>query len=273
LPVPPAGTPYGISFLADRGHTAELAFGVNRWGINNELSVTIGRRKCFIARDKSVFVIRGSGDLLRNRTSIERAIGLAQGGRVTYRIGFFKSKLELNFARDVDVMALGRIYEDDRLMGDFFERYVAYENGLRGVTSRRHRLAISYFIDGCAGLPSLEQKALSIFTALEILDGADTLEKNAVKDFFGVKLEEAECLINVRNALTHEGVGLFEAIKRAHATTRTHKRLWSLPFRMSGVSKSWVSGHVQKSAWILGRDHEECACCARRCPAALLPLL
>lgn len=224
----------------------ELLFGVNRLRLKDpRLSFRVGRYNAQLFNDTTAAIaVRGHGNLLRWRETIGRAISLMQGGPVNYRAGFSGSTVEINFIRDSDVKALGRAYDEDESLAEFLQRYIAYEQSLADSALQRHRLAVSYILDGCAGLPSLEQKAISLFTAVEILDGSRTLSAAPVARLLAIKQEQAKVLVEVRNKIVHEALSLHGAITRARHALQTHGRLPSLPFRVTGVSKTVAAANL-----------------------------
>jgi hypothetical protein len=209
------------------------------------LSFRIGSHELKLSRDTAAaIVVHGEGDMLLWRETIGRAIGLVQGGRVGYRAGYSQGTVELNFARDVDVQALGRIYDDDVLVSEFLERYVTYERRLDRASLRSHSIAVSYILDGCAGLPSLEQKVISLFTAVEMLDGAKTLSADPVGRLLSINRQQARLLVEVRNGIVHQGLSLHSAITAARQHLGSHGALPKLPFRVTGVSKTAAAANL-----------------------------
>jgi hypothetical protein len=216
-------------------------FRDNRLSTEPHIDTRIGRSKVTLTGDPTLLIVRSDRNLLRNRELITRAIGLMQGGRTLYRAGYFGSELELNFVKQGQVRPLGRIYDNVGELGEFFSKYLAFESSLSGNAGNQHRLAMAYLIDGCAGLPTLEHKVISLFTTLEIIDGSNTLAKNTVQSTLSVPPAEAELIKHVRNALVHEGSTLYQAIEKTRVAMQQCNRVRRMPFRVAGVSKNRVA--------------------------------
>lgn len=73
--------------------------------------------------------------------------------------------------------------------------------------------AAHFLIEGLSNPGTLEVRLLNAFVYLEVIDGTDTLDKVRLAKRLGISVENAEAIKHVRNAMSHKGLGIVEAIR------------------------------------------------------------
>jgi hypothetical protein len=190
----------------------------------------------------------------RGSLRIVRALGLLQGGRALYGAGFFENTLELNFGRRDLIRPLGPIYAEDSNCAEFLRKYLSYEHKLTGTALNRYRLAVNYILDGLAGPVPLENRVISLYTAIEIVDQSRTMSKNSLVPLLAITTVDAELCVNIRHKLIHEGEILYKSIESARSALQSRGRLCNMPFRFTGITQQSVVGnfHVYLAERLLG---------------------
>lgn len=224
---------------------SELIFFDNRLSTKAGLLTKIGNRKLTLTGDRNILIVRAKQNLILKRDTISRALSLLQGGQILYRAGFYKTNLELNFIRRDLIRPLGPIFDESSDIEEFIEKYIAYEKSISATELHRHKLAIDYIIQGCAGSSYLENKVISLFTALEILDGSRTLNKNSIHSTLGVSIQEAELIVGVRNKLIHQGKILVDSIQTTISELNNIGRLRQTPFKISNIAKTRIASNFR----------------------------
>lgn len=233
-----------VSALSKKGYS-ELVFFDNRISTRRHISTKIGQQYVTLTGDRNLLIVRSKRNLLNELSGLQRALSLLQGGRILYRAGIYGQTLELNFVQRGLLRPLGTIFDESGDVGEFLTRFISYERSLSGTEKNRHDLAIEYIIDGCAGSAPLENKVISFFTALEIMDGSRTLNKTTIHNLLGIAVADAELVVKVRNKLIHEGKGLAFAIQQSYAELKRRGRMNSLPFKGQKVSKNRLASNFR----------------------------
>jgi len=209
---------------------SELVFLDNKLTTTPHLHSRIGRSSVSLTGDQHILIVRAKRNLLLDRDRLRRALSLAQGGRLLFRAGYCRRRLELNFVKAGSIRPLGIAFEALDQCSEFIEKYVAHERSVSGNELNKLIMAAEYVVDGAAGTAPLENKAISFFTALEILDGSRTLSHNTLTTTLGISRGAADLLIGVRNRLVHQGRLLGVAIEETRADLAAKGRMTALPF-------------------------------------------
>ena len=222
---------------------SELVFLDN--GINSPiLHLKIKGNRYTINCDKSVLIVRSTVNLLNKQPNFYRAFSLLQGGRITYRTGFFKKRLQINFVKAGEFSRLGQLFKDDNLKIEFIEKLFLFEENLINKDKRkrkRYELFIEYLLEALSAKTTLENRLISLYTAIEIIDDSKTLTKQSVSSLFKIDQNLADIIIRVRNKIIHEGYELYDSIVSSIEAVKKYSLLKRVPFGISNRSKRRAS--------------------------------
>jgi hypothetical protein len=110
------------------------------------------------------------------------------------------------------------------LVKTFIKNYLSYVRRIEKTNKRRFELFVEYFIEGISVNAILESKLITLYTALEIMDGADTLTKDSLKKAYGLGKDEAEFFVRLRNEVVHNGLSVHEALKKIPNDVRSKSK-------------------------------------------------
>jgi len=177
--------------------------------------------QCLIRGDARGIVITGDQCLLGQEERIRFCLGVIQGAPVHLRSILDGRKLIINLASD-NVKGMGRLPEnltdiEPLLQGlfDFFAKMTTTE-------WTRWRPATYFYLQGLSA-PGAETQLISWCTFLEVVDGTDTITKEAIARLLGITLDEADLIRRVRHGLVHHGKEMGPALIEAAREISTHK--------------------------------------------------
>lgn len=193
---------------------SELVYKNNILRLRPKDQIVIFRSKILITAEKGFLLVRSDQSLKRSIGPLTQALSLLQRGRICLVAGLEKKIVTLNFLGQDNPVPAGSMFDEEDLFCSFIRMYVEFYRRLSGSDLRSFHFAIDYLIDGCANLGSIESRAISLYTALEILDNSRTLDKNTIAKMFDIDVNTADLICKVRNSLVHEGLDLSGAIIR-----------------------------------------------------------
>ena len=191
---------------------SELIYKNNILTLRPKDEIDIFRSKIQIIAEKGFLLVRSDQSLKRSVGPLTQALSLLQRGRICLVAGQEKKTVTLNFSGQDNPVPAGPMFNEEDFINSFIRMYVEYCRRLSGSNLRSFGFAIDYLIDGCANLGSIESRAISLYTALEILDNSRTLDKNTTAKIFDIDNNTADLICRVRNGLVHEGLDLRSAI-------------------------------------------------------------
>ena len=211
---------------------SELIF--NNHSLKNLYSFKVGRKNIQIGGEKNFLVVASNNNLLMLRNDLEVAISILQGGRTTYRTGFYKNKLELSFRRISDhSKPYGLIYNKEALISEFLKSYILYIDSLNKSDRNKFNLFTSYLLDACNQRVLLENRFINLYVALEVIDNSRTLNANTLKSILNLTKNNCDLIIKVRNKLIHEGKSIITGIEESCNEISIHNSGYTPPFAIS----------------------------------------
>lgn len=201
-------------------------------------SLTLSSERYLLSCENKILIVRADLNLLPKQRRFYRILSLLQGGRVTYRTGFYKKNLQINFVESKKINHLGQIFKEDTDKKEFVEKIWAYEDKLDKQGKNKHELFVEYFLEGMSANTNLENRIISLYTAIEIIDASKTLNKQSISSTFDIELNIADILVRFRNKIIHQGYTGNEALSESIKEVKTRTSLKRTPFKTSGRNKT-----------------------------------
>jgi len=218
--------------------SSELIFTDIKLGSSPGLQVKLKSLKHLLLFDNNILIMKASSNLLPKRNQFYRALSLLGGGKAIYRAGFFKNNIQINFIRSDRSNCLGPLFKKDTDKQEFIEKYWEYESTLDKKKKNRQELFIEYFLEGMSANTNLENRIISLYTALEIVDNSKTLNKQSISQTFNLDPNVADIVAKFRNKLIHQGYSGSEALAESIKEVKARISLKRTPFKTSGRSKN-----------------------------------
>lgn len=198
-------------------------------------------------------LVTGNGDLLSIRKELELAFSFLQGGRVVFRAGAFLSCMQLNVQKVYNGSnSYGAITNQENLKEEFLQKFLRYVLNMAEKERNKFNLFASYLLDACDQRIMLDNRYINLSIAIEIIDGARTMNAENLKRLLDIPKEDCRLIINVRNYLIHHGMYFQDAIKKAYEEVKNKNNGYQMPFngdfdeRMPGRFFFFVLTHVYK---------------------------
>ncbi len=184
--------------------------------------VSLGKGKTIIVAEKDFLLVRSENSLRNKEYAFTQSLSLLQRGRICLVAAQTKNEVRLNFRTQNNVEPGGRIFADREKEIEFVKAFVLHDGKLNGNEKTRFRRFIDYLIDGCSSTSSVEAMVISLFTALEIIDDDDTLQKGTVANLLDVSAFDGDLAVKIRNSLIHEGRDLADSVLYQVSVLKTH---------------------------------------------------
>lgn len=113
-------------------------------------------------------------------------------------------EISINLAPIDQAKSYGFLISDPAQYGQFFEKLL-----IHSLRPRKH-----FLIEAFSNPGTLEVRLLNAFVHLEILDGGKTLSPNHVASILNISRENADALVEMRNIMIHNGLGVKEALEK-----------------------------------------------------------
>jgi hypothetical protein len=222
------------------GKLSELVFNDVKIASFSNLQITLQSRRYQLLCDKNTLVVKANVNLLHKQVQFYRVLSLLNGGKVTYRVGFYKNDIQINFIRKEKTSALGSLFKDDNDKKEFIEKYWQFENALNKKEKNKHHLFIEYFLEGMSYATNLENRIISLYTALEIIDNSRTLNKQSISKTLKLDQNVADVLARFRNKLIHQGYTGNDALSESIKEVKANTILKRMPFKIRGHRKTRI---------------------------------
>ena len=218
--------------------SSELIFNDAKIGSFPTLQVKLKSRKYHLSCDNKILIVKSNVNLLPKHAQFYRVLSLLRGGKVIYRAGVFKKNTQINFIQKEKSNALGSLFKEDADKQEFIEKYWAYEIALDEKGKNKHELFIEYFLEGMSANTNLENRIISLYTALEIIDNSRTLNKQSISRTLHLDQNVADIVARLRNKLIHQGYTGSEALEESIKEVKDRTHLNKIPFKIAGRSKN-----------------------------------
>ena len=145
---------------------------------------------------------------------------LGQGGYSSIREIITPSKFTINLAGyDIAIPPFKLVPKDD--FKELLDSVIKSYSNLSSEEMSLLKNAVYYLEGGYKQSVHLEFRAISLFTAIEILDDSKHLDKNRLKEQFDLSsLYDASFLKEIRNQLIHNGLSIQKAVTKAKKTNQ-----------------------------------------------------
>jgi hypothetical protein len=193
----------------------ELFYQGNRASLIPPREIKIGAIQTKAFSHSSGFTVQASHSLKRYEELIRLSWALVQGGPLTLRSIFDGSKIVLNMAAHHG-STLGHLYKRLDDSGVLFQAFIDFFSQLGKLERTKWSKATYFYLQGLGGNIPIEIRAINLFTFLEIVDEAETIEKRSVGKLLGIHSDEADLICRVRNRLIHRGESLGDAFVDAY---------------------------------------------------------
>ena len=198
-------------------------------------------------------LIRSNLDLFESsmRDDLYKVLSLLNGGKVSLALGYkneksgFKIAFNLSTGSRAGFGGVGNPFKakdfNEYLVETFIKNYLSYVRQAKKEDKRRFKLFVEYFIEGISMNAILESKLITLYTALEIMDDADTLTKNSLEKAYGLEENKAEFFARLRNEIVHNGLSVREAVEKIPNDVRSKsKGRRNLDISFLGERKDWA---------------------------------
>ncbi len=114
------------------------------------------------------------------------------------------SEISINLTPPNQAISYGLLAADPAIYKKVFQKLVT--NPLQ---PSKH-----FLIEAFSNIGTLNVRLLNAFVYLEILDGGKTLSRNRVASILNISRENADALVEMRNIMIHNGLGVKEALEK-----------------------------------------------------------
>jgi len=185
------------------------------------------------------------------RDDLYKVLSLLNGGKVSLALGCknekrgFKIAFNLSTGSRAGFGGVGNPFKakdfNEDLVETFIKNYLSYVRQAKKEDKRRFKLFVEYFIEGISMNAILESRLITLYTALEIMDDADTLTKESLKKAYKLEENEAELFARLRNEIVHNGLSVREAVEKIPNDVRSKsKGRRNLDISFLGEQKDWA---------------------------------
>jgi len=196
-------------------------------------------------------LIRSNLDLFELRDDLYEVLSLLNGSKVSLTLGYKNEKSEFKIAFNLSTGnragfdSIGNPFKakdfNEYLVETFIKDYSSYVRQAKKEDKRRIKLFVEYFIEGISMDAILESKLITLYTALEIMDDADTLTKDSLEKAYGLEENKAEFFARLRNEIVHNGLSVREAVEKIPNDVRSKsKGRRNLDISFLGERKDWA---------------------------------
>lgn len=196
-------------------------------------------------------LIRSNLDLFELRDDLYEVLSLLNGSKVSLTLGYKNEKSEFKIAFNLSTGnragfdSIGNPFKakdfNEYLVETFIKDYLSYVRQAKKEDKRRIKLFVEYFIEGISMDAILESKLITLYTALEIMDDADTLTKDSLEKAYGLEENKAEFFARLRNEIVHIGLSVREAVEKIPNDVRSKsKGRRNLDISFLGERKDWA---------------------------------
>lgn len=225
---------------ATSGVETVLAVAMNSQSMNMELNV--GSQTVGAKFEGSKLILKSAASLSSSKDALLCSFGLLFGGPASVR----STRTDHNLSIDVVAHSHGSIEhlwlrQDD--VKEMFQRFLDMFASAQSEERRRLVRAATLHLHGLGDKVLLDQKILTLYTSLEVLDDNRTLTKESVSKVLNLTIDQAEIVCRVRHALAHSGSSISEAVisARQDYAYKSGRPLVDLGFEIDEVARSKTS--------------------------------
>jgi len=200
------------------------------------LGFNLNRKFVEINADRDIIIAKSEQlNLLDKQELLYRVLSLLNGGRIVFRTGTWKNYIHINFLKPNLTKSIGPLfpYSDRDKIKIFIEKYCEYELRLNDDSKHKFIMFIEYLLDGLSIRSNIEVALISLYTAMEIIDESQTLDKTSLARTFNIDINLSDFIIRVRNKLIHEGLTVERAIRKSAEEIKNYVQSLRTPFRLS----------------------------------------
>lgn len=189
----------------------ELCFSGFQRELGNHLVLDSKYGKIKVQGENSRIIAIGENSFFEGMEIIQCVLGVLQGGPVTLRSSLENKTLKINLANHQGG-GLGPLYKNPKDIQPMAQAIFNFLTSLDEADWEIWRRALYYLLHGFSGNCLLEVKTISLFTFMEIIQGAGALCKNWMVQELDISSDEAGVLVETRNKLIHNGASIGEAV-------------------------------------------------------------